>query len=350
MIWQVPHPDFRLILDGIPYAWPDFQKNYPSHSATSFLNDWSAPTAEIYAQTSGTTGAPKTITLQKSAMCASALKTGSFLNLQSANTALLCLSDAHIAGKMMLVRAWLIGLRITVVAPQAAPLAAVSGNFDFCAMVPHQAANSLSDLHRIKQLILGGGSISMQLWDALTKLPVRCFQTFGATETVSHFAMRRVEGAAENQPYKCLPGVTVSTGLNSCLMVTAPDILKAPLETNDVAKVLRPDEFLWLGRLDHVINSGGVKIHPEVLEQRCTVAGLDAIAFVGLPHPTLGEQLVAVVKEQPENFSEIFSNWHPYEQPKKVVEIPIWPTTESGKLQRNVLRAAVLKILEHSAS
>ena len=341
MIWTAPHPAFRLRIGNKTFDWQEF-KSSCAGPELDFLLDWCAPNPEIFTQTSGTTGTPKTITLKKSAMCASAKKTGDFLALQAGNKALLCLSSAHIAGKMMLVRAWLVGFELTITQPSAAPLTGKEGNWDFAAMVPHQAAGSLKDLHRIKKLILGGGEISQKLWNQLIEVPSQIFQTFGATETVSHFAMRRVLGQPTEQPYRCLPGVSVAANAANCLVVMAPDILEKPLETNDVVDIIDVQQFFWKGRLDHVVNSGGIKIHPEQLEQRCAAAGFENVVFIGAPHATLGTQLIAVVQQSQPNLRQLFEKWHPYEKPKEIVVLKNWPLTDSGKLKRQAMQALVV--------
>jgi O-succinylbenzoic acid--CoA ligase len=344
MIWTAPHPAFRLRIGNKSFDWQEF-KSSGTGPELDFLMDWCAPNPEIFAQTSGTTGTPKTITLKKSAMYASAKKTGDFLALQAGNKALLCLSSAHIAGKMMLVRAWLLGLELTITQPSAAPLTDLEGNWDFAAMVPHQAAGSLKDLHRIKKLILGGGEISQKLWNQLIEAPSQIFQTFGATETVSHFAMRRVAANGFSEPYHCLSGVTVGVNQGNCLIVKATDILSAPLQTNDVVEILDARTFRWLGRADAVINSGGVKLHPEVLEQRLLAKGLEEVFFVGLPHPTLGEQLTLVLPPNVVWNPDLVLDWHVYERPKVVVHLDGIPRTNNGKVLRNELLNRVLMLV-----
>lgn len=333
----MPHRDFRLVSGGKTFHWIGFQNEYPNNSITRFLNTWCTTNPDLFAQTSGTTGAPKTTALKKSAMQASAEKTGAFLNLGPKTKALLCLSPEIIAGKMMLVRAWVLGWELTVVAPTAQPLQEVAGNFDFAAVVPHQAAASLTDLNRVTLLIVGGGEIPFALWQHLTQLKTTVYQTFGATETVSHFAMRRVIGAQEYQSYTCLPGIEVAADAHSCLVVKAPGLLAAPLETNDVVTIIDQHHFFWHGRADHAINSGGVKLHPEVLESRLAAMGFKDVLFIGARHHTLGEQLVLVVKTLQGIDATTFKNWHPYEVPKKIVAFADWPLTGNGKVRRAAL-------------
>lgn len=116
-----------------------------------FLLDWFDHKDSIEMFTSGTTGLPKSIVVKKQAMVNSAIATGDFFEIEPGSKALHCLPMKYVAGKMMLVRAMILGLDIDFVAPSARPLENLEERYDFAAMVPMQAENSLKDLKKVKK-------------------------------------------------------------------------------------------------------------------------------------------------------------------------------------------------------
>jgi len=116
-----------------------------------FLLDWFDSKPYIEMKTSGSTGTPKTIRVDKQAMVNSAMATGDFFDLRSGNRALQCLPVKYVAGKMMLIRAIIIGLDLDYVEPSSHPMKDLDDmNYDFVAMVPLQAKNSLEELKHVK--------------------------------------------------------------------------------------------------------------------------------------------------------------------------------------------------------
>ncbi|WP_417590191.1 AMP-binding protein [Owenweeksia hongkongensis] len=287
-------------------------------------------------QTSGSTGVPKIIKIEKSHMRASAQMTLDFLGLQKGNKALLCMSPAHIGGIMMMMRAELGDLNLTIVEPSARPLENLEGNFDFVAMVPYQVAASIDDLHRIKKLIIGGGPISPDLEDQLRNLPNEIYHTYGMTETISHIAMRRVNGS-DNETFKTLPGIEIYLDERGCLVINAPALGVKDLATNDLVELKSADSFVWLGRHDNVVNSAGVKLHPESIEKKIGDIGYPYF-LAGVQDTKFGESLVMVVEsDEPMEFETIKNHFQAlgkYEIPKQIFTVPKFVMTESGKLNR----------------
>ncbi len=109
----------------------------------AFVAEWHNDDPCVVVHTSGSTGAPKPLMVEKRRMEASARITCHFLGLRRGDTALLCLPLDYIAGKMMVVRAITCGLNLIRVEPSGHPLAQVDAPIDFAAMVPMQVANSL---------------------------------------------------------------------------------------------------------------------------------------------------------------------------------------------------------------
>ncbi|MEM6687205.1 MAG: AMP-binding protein, partial [Bacteroidota bacterium] len=230
-----------------------------------FLLDWLDEKDYVVVNTSGSTGMPKSIRLDKQAMVDSALATGDFFGLEPGNTALHCLPSNFIAGKMMLIRAMILGLSLDVVAPTSNPLQRLKKNYDFCAMVPLQVEHSFASLHHIKTLIVGGAPASAALVERLQDVSTKVFATYGMTETITHIAAKPLNHLSKNKKasYQTLPNIQITTDNRNCLVIAAPSITKEKISTNDVVEIISQTEFNWLGRYDNVINSGGIKLHPE---------------------------------------------------------------------------------------
>ena len=275
-------------------------------------------------------------------MVASARATGAFFDLPEDSTALLCLSPDYIAGKMMLVRALVLGWQLDVMAPLKNPLEAINKSYDFTAMVPMQVFHSLEHLHRIKKLIIGGGRISAHLEQALESSTTEAFATFGMTETITHIAARRLATkvySKKEDRYRVLPGVHVSSDNRGCLLIDAPKISVETVRTNDLVTLHSDQEFSWLGRYDSIINSGGIKVIPEAVEDKISHLVSNRFFVTGLPDKVLGERVVLIVEATCEegDLLERLKNetsLTKYELPKEVFLCPNFVETETKKIQR----------------
>lgn len=228
-------------------------------------------------KTSGSTGDPKIIVLDREQMSLSAKLTGKVLNLKAGDRALVCLSPNYIAGLMMLVRGMILGLELTVLEPSSNPLQQINVNkcsFDFTALVPLQLETILksddrfrSILDRMKAILVGGAPVSSSLYHSLQQLEAPIYQTFGMTETVSHIALRRLNGPERSKTYQTMPGVEINIDQRGCLTINSPLCKNQTIITNDLVELTSDSGFIWLGRIDNVINSGGVKIKAEMVER-----------------------------------------------------------------------------------
>ena len=238
-----------------------------------FLDEWNNPKNTVEVQTSGSTGVPKCIQVEKQRMLNSARITCDFLGLKAGDTALLCMPLDYIAGKMVVVRSIERQLRLTTVEASGHPLKNITNSFDFAAMVPMQVYNSLQvpeereKLRTIKHLIIGGGPINDDLQQQLSSFPNNVWSTYGMTETLSHIALRRLNGENASLWYTPFNTVSISLNTNGCLVIEAPLVHEGRLETHDRAEI-RDGKFRILGRLDNVINSGGIKIQAEEVEEK----------------------------------------------------------------------------------
>jgi len=295
----------------------------------------------VLVHTSGSTGEPKPMWVEKRRMEASACTTCRFLGLHEGDSALLCMSLDYIAGKMMVVRALTCGLRLLTVAPSSHPLADMNEHIDFAAMVPMQVYSSLQvpeeceRLKAIRHLIIGGGAIDSQLEASLKTFPHAVWSTYGMTETLSHIAMRRVNGPDADSWYRPLEGVTVALADDGCLVVDAPKVSAQPLKTNDIAEI-RDGRFRILGRVDNVICSGGVKIQIEEVERLLHQHSSQALMITKCSDEKYGEVVVLLTEcTALEEIKRLCSAHLPkYWQPKYYYHVERLPFTETGKPAR----------------
>lgn len=352
------HPSFRLNkryysndeLSSVAYSLIKEGEPYEGQ-AGNFLLDWLNEKDYIEVRTSGSTGTPKNIRIRKEFMINSANATGRFFELPAGTTALHCLPSNFIAGKMMLVRAMVLGWHLDLVLPKANPLDRVFKIYDFCAMTPFQLDNSLSRLHLIKKLIVGGGAVSSNQKDLVQGIATEVYETYGMTETVTHVAARRINPRKINEdpiPFTILPNVSISVDDRECLVIDAPQVSEEKTVTNDVVEVITPKTFIWKGRVDNVINSGGIKLHPEEIEAKLAPIIAHRFFISSLPDPALGEKLVLMVES---DFSETglkslereikaCRNLGKYEIPKKIYFVEKFEETPNGKIHRaNTLKS-----------
>lgn len=269
-----------------------------------FIAECSSASPHVEVHTSGSTGTPRPMLVEKRRMEASARMTLQFLGLTPGDTALLCMPLRYIAGKMMVVRAMVGDLRLQLVAPSRHPLEAVAAACriadaalpTFLALTPMQALATLdvpAERHvfeRIPVIIIGGGAISPQLHTAVQHCRGRVYSTYGMTETLSHIAMRRLNGPEQSDRYTPLPGVTLSADEEGCLVIDAPAVTPARLVTNDLCEILPDGTFRILGRRDNVVCSGGIKLSLEALEEKIGALDVDYM-LTSVPDALLGEAL-----------------------------------------------------------
>ena len=297
----------------------------------NFLLDWFDSKSYIDMETSGTTGTPKSISVSKQAMVDSAIATGDFFDIHPGNKALQCLPVKYVAGKMMLVRAMILGLDIEFVAPSSHPMKNNEINFDFVAMVPLQAQNSLSELKKVKKLIVGGAAVSKALERQLLKLPTEVFETYGMTETITHIAARKLGEKA----FTVLPNVTISYDDRNCLVIHAPRISPEVIITNDIVELVNENQFIFLGRMDNVINSGGIKLIPEQIEYKLANKIHERFFITSKSDAELGEKVILVIEGEKQDFDNtLYEGLDKYEKPKEIVFIPSFKETASGKVLR----------------
>lgn len=305
---------------------------------SNFLKDWQSSSEFIASQTSGSTGEPKTIQLPKSAMKMSAELTGEFFDLKKGDSALLCLPVGFIAGKMMLVRAIELGLKLYCIEPKSKIDLNEFPEMDFVPMTPMQVENSLDSISKIKCLLIGGAPLSNSLREKLLEFSTQCYESYGMTETITHIALKKIN----QDDFHVLKGVGISQDARDCLVIQTP-YFEEKIITNDVVEIRSNTTFKWLGRADNVINSGGIKLFPEKIEDKLKPYLSQDFIISSIPNKILGEELILIIEgNQPIEIDFNSLNLSRFEIPKKQFHLAEFPRTEAGKLKRTAIREAIL--------
>lgn len=324
-------------------------------SVYNFIVDWLSSSPDITAFTSGSTGTPKPVRLNKAAMRASARATQAFFQYKRNESSLLCLSADFIAGKMMIVRAFVSGLNLVIVPPSSNPLEGLPPELKikFAAMVPLQlhclaerAENDkqfASKLGQIEILLTGGSPVSRKLSEFLSFAPFQAYAGYGMTETLTHIAIKQIKHSDSPSHYVTLPGVEVFSGKNDCLEISAPHLGLNKLATNDVAQIYSRTEFDILGRIDNVINTGSVKVFPEAVEQKLGVLFPDQrFILFSIPDEKFQHKIALLLENRPgmpshhELTEQCKKLLDPFEVPKQIFYTDEFKLTSSGKIQRQL--------------
>jgi O-succinylbenzoic acid--CoA ligase len=345
----------KIIIQGQEYSFEQIRSGNWSEQdpyfsqALSFCRDWLKGKTEFKLSTSGSTGKPKMIAVSRKQMEISAKATGDFFGIGKGADLLCCLNTQMIAGKMMLVRGMEWDAHIVLVTPQSNPFEGIVQTFDFVAMVPLQVAtcienpDSRSILKKTRNLIIGGAPSSPELLQKITDLHLNAYQTYGMTETVSHVALAKIDG--QELTYQVLPGVKIGADEENKLWLEAPMAKEKRLQTNDIVELLPPHQFKWLGRADFTINSGGIKLQPEILEPKMaesiySLFGICDYFLFGKTDEKLGKKPVLVIefpkdeKRALDLLNKLKTVLERYQVPKEILFNPLFTKTASGKINR----------------
>jgi len=345
------------------------------NAVREFAQAWRRGDDDFVVQTSGSTGAPKAITLRRRQLIASAHATGAALGLTAGMTALVCLPVRYIAGRMMLVRGLELDLDLVVVEPVADPLAALPTDLtiDFASFVPLQMQTLLDQalvahndscfpddtthafhyrrwLDALHAILVGGGPVAPGLETQIRQLAAPVYHTYGMTETATHVALRRLNGADAAPAFVPLPGIATGVDARGCLHLRGPMTNDVVIQTNDLVELQPDGAFVWIGRWDNVINSGGVKVHVESVEAAITTLAADQPelglarrrCFVaGLPDARLGQAVTLVVEGAPlSDDQEMQLRWAlsqslpRHHAPRQIIYKSHFVTTPTGKIDR----------------
>jgi O-succinylbenzoic acid--CoA ligase len=323
-------------------------------STLTFCHDWLTGKQEFQLQTSGSTGAPKIITITRKQMEASADLTIKALKLKPDYTALVCLDTKYIAGQMMLVRCLAHGMNMVVVDPSSNPFDKIhsSLSIDFGAFVPYQLQSILNSssserLSKLKCAIIGGAPVDHITKKELQSLMCTFYATYGMTETISHVALQQLNGEQAQEYFEVLDGIKIGIDERGCLVIQASYLNPEKIITNDLVEIIDEKKFRWLGRWDNVINSGGVKIVPEKIELAVQEI-FDSLKLpnqffaAGLPDEKLNQKVALIVEGSsfPGNIQwkiekELEEKIDRFERPKELKFISNFIRTENGKVKRS---------------
>ncbi len=310
----------------------------------AFIRNWLDENETLEVHTSGSTGKPKKIKLRKTWMKYSAVQTCNFFGLNQNSSALLCLPACYIAGKMMIVRAFVSGFNLITCPPEGNPFHHLTEKVDFAAVTPfqlHQSLATLSNSPSVKTLIVGGGEISPTLSTQIRQLDINIYATYGMTETSSHIALKRVNGQNPESFYRVIGDTQIKRDDRSCLTICNPHLFEGWLVTNDLVSIEDERHFRWLGRYDNIINSGGLKISPEEIVQAVSHLRKEKMIITSKPHPKLGQAVVLVLEntaltnQEKDILEKEMKNILPvHHLPKEILCLEEFPLTATGKPDR----------------
>ncbi len=321
-----------------------------------FFSEWNNDSDRVLVHTSGSTGKPKPMMVEKKRMLNSARITCDFLGLKPGDSALLCMSLDYIAGKMVVVRSIERHLHLISVSPSGHPLKDINEEITFAAMVPMQVYNTLQvpeereRLTHIRHLIIGGGAIDASLEKELQALPgnIAIWSTYGMTETLSHIALRRINGVEASEWYQPFDSVKISQTEEGCLVIDAPLVCSETLVTNDIVEIesyiynkVEKTRFRIKGRKDNVICSGGIKIQIEEVEEFLKPHLEKPFMLAKKKDEKFGEIAVLLsedkgIKKVEATIRRLLSD-HKYWIPREFLHVDHLPLTETGKPKRSIL-------------
>jgi len=350
LIFKTLTTPFQEIPDLDISAQPEYVRK-----VCEFIKEWQDGKTDFYMKTSGSTGEPKDFILRRELMIKSAELTGKTFNLSKGDTLLCCLDMGYIAGLMMVARALVLKCNLYLTEASGNPLMNIGLNqkLDFGAFVPLQLEKIIEEtpeklpiLNQMKAILVGGGPVSQKLENILKSITAPVYHTYSMTETYTHIAIRQLN-INPSRFYFPLEGVIISQDERGCLCVSSSITEGEVLVTNDLIELNPDGSFLWIGRADNIINSGGIKVQAEKIETATEAAlkkmGIEGLAVmaVGLPDEKLGQQIVLLVESDMQGgalklsiLAELKRNLPRYEVPKDVIFTPQFERTRTGKLQR----------------
>ena len=307
--------------------------------------------------TSGSTGTPKGAQLTADNLLSSAHATDDFLG--GPGQWVLAMPAYHIAGLQVLIRSLVAGTDPVIVdvsdgfsiAAFADAAARLDADHAYTSLAPLQLAKAMDSTEGVAALqlfdaiLVGGAALNPQVAQAAKDAGINIVTTYGSSETAGGcvYNGQPIRGAqiAIKDGRIWLGGPMVARGYRNA---PGHEAFAEPgwFMTSDAGE-LRDGELVVTGRLDTIIDSGGLKLHPEVVEQELlAIEGVDAACVVGIPHPRLGQAIVAAysgtagradIMEGLEDaeFEGRLSHWMIPKDIKKVAELPL---VGPGKVDR----------------
>jgi len=331
------HKDFKL--QGISYTANgimEFLKEKKDYY--NFLKSWFDDKDYILTNTSGSTGKPKEIKLKKLDLIESSKLTARYFDLKVGDKIINCLPVKYIAGKMMLVRSLVLGLDLYIFPVTSSPISEIKKNYELIAFTPLQLENSISFIGKIKKVLVGGSPVQDKLKEKILNSKSTVYETYGMTETITHIAARNL--SIGEKEFTVLPGIEIGKRDN-CLFIKPNHLSIKIVQTNDVVEFTNKNKFLLIGRRDFIINSGGVKLNPELIEKKLSKYISADFVISSINNSKFGEVVTLVFKKNiPDNYKKAFNHLSKYEIPKQVLVIDNFPEN-NGKINRVKIRSII---------
>jgi O-succinylbenzoic acid--CoA ligase len=303
----------------MPYAASGPLQPVPDHAPGSLPEGLA-----LVVGTSGSTGTPKRALLTAAALRASARST--HVTLGGPGQWLLAMPAHHIAGLQVLLRALDAGTQPLAMdltdgfRPQAFVAATTKfapGARRYTSLVPTQVIRLLDHpgggdaLRTFDAVLVGGAAMPPRLRARAERARVRLVATYGMSETAGGcvydgVALPRTEVELDEEGHILLGGPTIAHGY-----LGRPDLTHAAFGTDDDGiRWFRTDDVGHTdahgrlhvdGRVDDLVNTGGLKVAPRVVEEAILehVPGIRDVVVVGSPDHEWGEAVCALLVLEP---------------------------------------------------
>jgi|GEM_PF-261707 len=358
-----------LVYKNIEYFIDDFVNQYVSENdfagqVAKIISQWQKKESYYSLTTSGSTGAVKELKFSYNQLKISAKQTIDFFGLTNDDELLCCLPVNKVAGFMMIIRALEANADLIITEPSLYPLDSLKKNLSvsFAAFIPsqfeiilNQYSHYQSFFRYTKAVILGGMAVGFELSEKIKTIDTAVYETYGMTETLSHFALKKLNGENQAPFFTLLNENEIMMDENECLMVKSRITQNKWLKTNDVVEILSNNTFTIRGRADNIINTGGIKIFPESIEQRIMLYvskffHTERFIIAGFKNQQFGEIPVLIlecVSIHKTNFELFFNSiaevLEKYEIPWKIYIEERFSETENLKLNRKAIIENTLK-------
>ena len=307
-----------------------------------FVHLWLSGVENLEVKTSGSTGKPKIISLSRKQILASILNTKKAFSLKKNESMLMNLNIDFIAGKLMILRAIEIKMSIFVVEPSNNPFEKTGNlHFDFLSFVPTQIEfllqnpKSIAILNQAKNIIIGGAAVGQHLENQIQQLKPNVYATYGMTETVTHIALKKLNGVDKSTFFSVLEGVEIRKNKDNCLEIKSETTDNQWIKTKDIVSINENQSFQLIGRKDNIINSGGIKIQLEKIEKKLEKYISKRFFCWGMKEEKLGQQLVVFIESiEKIKINNEMITFDKYETPKTYFCIPKFIETASGKIDK----------------
>jgi O-succinylbenzoic acid--CoA ligase len=321
---------------------PQHSNMMEGNEAIKLIKEWINPTiTHIQFQTSGSTGVPKNISFKKEVIKKAIQRSNIFFNITHHTKIAIPLSINKTGGRMLLLRALEANCFIKILTPQLTYPEGTFHQMDFVSLSPNQMFHLYNhrDLNEVPQILLGGAPLPEGLEKNIIQTCTnKVYHSYGMTETLSHIAIRSITPI--NQAYyQPLEEIKIKTNENNCLMIYDPILSDEWIVSNDLVDLFPNNQFDFIGRYDDIINSGGIKINPLLIEKKLASIIQQPFIISSIPDETLGEKLILIIEGEIKNSIQIKEyiaiELTKYHQPKDIYQGSIL-LNAAGKVDRKL--------------